>query len=143
MGDIYLILCIVLGVILFFVILMFLFISHKYSKTLKGFKEREVDGVNTKKGVRYTIDQTVVDEDGNMNVSFASHDVVLKQNVTEIVGVKNNVKPGKYTILSSKDNEESFNIRIGTYVKEYKHNQSVVLAEGQEITAVSCDVLLR
>jgi len=125
------------------IIVVFAFINHKYSKTLKGLREREVDGVNIKNGVRYTIDQTVVDENGNMNLSFGKEDIILKQNQTEIVGVKNKIKPGKYTLLSSQDDKSEFNIRVGTYVNEYKHNQSIVLSEGQEITAVNCSVILR
>ena len=42
-----------------------------------------------------------------------------------------------------KDEDEKFNLRVGAYVKEYKHNQKIVLAEGQEITAVNCTVILR
>ncbi len=141
--DLYQVLCIILGVICVFIIIMFIFINHKYTKTLKGFRDREVDAVRAKKGVRYTIDQTVVDENGEMNVSFGSSDIVLKQNVTETVGKKNRVWAGKYTLLSTRDEDETFNLRIGKYVKEYKHNQTIVLSEGQEITAVNCDVILR
>ena len=141
--DIYQIFCIILLGICVLMAVVFGFVNRKYSKLLKSMSEREVDQVNIKKGVRYTEDQTVVDEEGNMNVSFGQNDVVLQQNVTEVVGRKNKVKPGKYTLLSSKDEDENFNLRVGAYVKEYKHNQKIVLAEGQEITAVNCTVILR
>ena len=141
--DIYQIFCIILLGVCLLMGIVFCFINRKYSKLLKSMSEREVDQVNIKKGVRYTEDQTVVDEDGNMNISFGQGDVVLQQNVTEVVGPKNKVKPGKYTLLSSKDEDEKFNLRVGAYVKEYKHNQKIVLAEGQEITAVNCTVILR
>ena len=141
--DIYQILCIILAGVVALILIVFAFINKKYTKLLKSLSEREVDDVNIKKGVRYTVDQTVVDEQGNMNVSFSKDDVVLVQNQTEIVGVKNRVKPGKYTALSTKDEDSKFNIRIGAYVKEYSHNQKIVLSEGQEITAVSADVILR
>ena len=141
--DIYQIFCIILLGICLLMGIVFCFINRKYSKLLKSMSEREVDQVNIKKGVRYTEDQTVVDENGNMNISFGQGDVVLQQNITEVVGPKNKVKPGKYTLLSSKDEDEKFNLRVGAYVKEYKHNQKIVLAEGQEITAVNCTVILR
>ncbi|MBR4002912.1 MAG: hypothetical protein IKI95_02435 [Clostridia bacterium] len=141
--DIYQIFCIILLGICLLLGIVFGFVNRKYSKLLKSMSEREVDQVNIKKGVRYTEDQTVVDEDGNMNISFGQSDVVLQQNITEVVGPKNKVKPGKYTLLSSKDEDEKFNLRVGAYVKEYKHNQKIVLAEGQEITAVNCTVILR
>ncbi len=141
--DIFKIVCIILGIVCVLLILVLIFINHKYSKTIRGMKEREVDDVATKHGVRYTIDQTVVDEDGNTNISLSQKDVVLIPNDTQIVGIKNKVKPGKYTLLATNPNEESFNIRIGSYVKEYSHNQSIVLGEGQEITAINCSVILR
>ena len=61
-----------------------------------------------------------------MNVSFSSSDILIAQNKTEIVGKKNVVKPGKYNILSTSGEEESFNIRINNYVKEYKHRHIYV-----------------
>lgn len=141
--DLYQIFCIILVGVCALLLIVFGFVNRKYTKLLNALKDREVDDVNIKKGVRYTVDQTVVDENGEMNVSFGQGDVVLNQGVTEIVGVKNKVKPGKYTMLSAKDEDEKFNLRVGAYVKEYKHNQKIVLAEGQEITAVNCTVILR
>ena len=141
--NIYQIFCLILLGICVLILLVFGFVNHKYSKLLKSMDKREVDDILTKKGVRYTVDQTVVDENGNMNVSFGSGDVVLKQGQTEVVGVKNKVKPGKYTLLSTKDEDDSFNIRVGAYVKEYKHNQKIVLADGEEITCVNGNVILR
>ena len=141
--DIYQIFCIILLGICLLICLVFGFVNSKYSKLLKSMSKREVDDTLTKKGVRYTVDQTVIDEDGNMNVSFGSGDIVLKQGVTETVGVKNKVKPGKYTMLSTKDEDETFNVRVGAYVKEYKHNQKIVLADGEEVTSVNGNVILR
>ena len=141
--DIYQIFCLILLGICVIMFIVFAFINSKYSKLLKSMNKREVEDTLTKKGVRYTVDQTVVDENGNMNVSFGSGDIVLKQGETETVGVKNKVKPGKYTMLSTKDEDETFNIRVGAYVKEYKHNQKIVLADGEEITSVNGNVILR
>ena len=141
--DIYQIFCIILVGICLLLAVVFGFVNSKYSKLLKSMSKREVDDTLTKKGVRYTVDQTVLDENGNMNVSFGSGDIVLKQGETQIVGVKNKVKPGKYTMLSTKDEDETFNIRVGAYVKEYKHNQKIVLADGEEITSVNGNVILR
>ena len=141
--DIYQIFCIILIGVVVLLAIVFAFVNKKYSKLLKNMSEREVDDVMTKNGVRYTTDQTVVDEDGNMNVSFGSDDVVLKQKTTEIVGRKNYVKPVKLVVLSTYGETEKFNIRVGAYVKEYSHNQTIVLAEGEEVTAISCNVILR
>lgn len=141
--NIYQIFCIILAGIVVLLAIVFAFVNKKLTKLLRAMDPREVDDILKKKGVRYTVDQTVVDENGQMNVSYGSDDVMLIQGQTEIVGKKNKVKPGKYTALSTADESEVFNIRLGAYVKEYKHNQSIVLAEGEEVTAVNCNVILR
>ena len=140
--DIYLILTIVLAGVCLIMFVMLFAINSKYSKMLNAMRNREVDNVNQKHGVRYTVDQTVVDENGEMNVSLSQKDIILKQNETQTASVKSNLKPGKYTILSNGD-DDKFNIRIGGLVKEYCHGQNIIIAEGEEITAVSGTVILR
>ena len=140
--DIYLILTILLGCVCLFMLVLLIAINKKYSKMLNAMRNREVDNINQKNGVRYTVDQTVLDENGEMNVSLSQKDIILKQNETQTAGIKNKLKPGKYTVLSSGD-DEKFNIRIGNLVKEYRHGQSIVIADGEEITAVSSTVILR
>ncbi len=105
--------------------------------------DREVEDVVVKHKVRYTEDATIVDKLGDMNVTFLKGDIVLKQNITYHAGKKLDFLPGKYTILSTRDTEEEFNVRIGTFVKSYKHGQTVVIAEGEEVTPVSTDIILR
>lgn len=137
---------IVLGVVGVFFVAMFIVGAIRLSKRKKEQAEiesREVDDVTVKHGVRYTDDLTIVTKDGDTNISFDKHDCILKQHETYIAGKKNYVHPGKYTILATKDDEEKFNVRIGTYVKEYTHGQEVVLTEGEEITPVSTDIILR
>lgn len=118
----------------------------RYLKNRKKRAEestREVEEVTVKKGIRYTDDITVVNKEGDLNISFDKNDCYLKQNVTYVTDTKTKLKPGKYTVLSTREGEDSFNIRIGQYVKEYKHNQSIVLGNEEEITAVSTDIILR
>lgn len=104
---------------------------------------REVEDVEIKKGIRYTEDATIVDKLGEMNVTYNKQDLILRQNQTYTAKRAGDLKPGKYTILSARENEDAFNVRIGIYVKEYKHGQDIVLGEGEEITPVSTDVILR
>lgn len=141
--DTYQIVSLLLGITCFFLIILLFFINRKYAQTLKGMEGKQVEDVNIKKGVRYTIDQSVIDDDGNTKISLSQHDILLSQNKPEIVGVKNRVKPGKYTVLSTNEDEKTFNIRVNKYVKEYSHNQDIVLNEGEEITSVSTSVILR
>jgi hypothetical protein len=141
--DMFQYLCIGLGGICLIEFLLLVFINYRYSKTLRGMRGRSVEDVNQKNNVRYTINQTVVDEEGNATVSLSTKDIVLNPNETIVVDKKGKLKPGKYTILASNEKETTFNIRIGTYVKEYSHNQSIILSEGQEVTAVNCPIILR
>jgi hypothetical protein len=141
--DLFQIVCIILAGINVLQLVLFLFVNHKYSKMLNALENRSADNVKIKNGVRYTVDQTVVDEEGNVNVSLGQKDILLQMNKTEVVGIKNRVKPGKYVLLSTRTKDETFNIRVGSYVREYHHNESIVLADGQEVTAVNCSVVLR
>ena len=44
--------------------------AHKRKKIREEQKTREVEGVVEKNGVRYSEDATIVDKDGNQNVSL-------------------------------------------------------------------------
>ena len=136
----------ILSIIAGFFVVVFIVGAIRLAKKRKLDAEiasREVDDVTIKKGVRYTDDMTIVTQDGETNISFGKGDCVLKQNQTYKAEKKGYVHPGKYTILATKEDEESFNVRIGVYVKEYHHGQEVVLTEGEEITPVSTDIILR
>ncbi len=106
-------------------------------------KTREVEDVNIKRGVRYTENMTVVDKSGNQNVSFGKDDIVLKKDITFVADHKGYLKPGKYVVLSATSEEDAVNIRKGDFVKEYKHNQKIVVAEGESVTCVSGTAILR
>ena len=137
---------IILAVVVVFFVIMFIVGAIRLAKKRKTEAEiasREVDDVTMKKGVRYTDDMTIVTQDGDTNISFGKGDCVLKQNQTYVADRKGYVHPGKYTILATKEDEETFNVRIGIYVREYHHGQEIVLTEGEEITPVSTDIILR
>lgn len=106
-------------------------------------KSREAEEVVTKDGVRYTPDAEIVDKEGNMNLSYVKNDIILQPRKVVVVDKKGQIKPGKYTVLSAYENEETFNIRIGLYVKEYKHGQEIVLVQGDEICPTSSTIILR
>jgi len=115
----------------------------KARKAKNAIKAREVNVVEEKGGVRYTPDATIINEEGEATVSYVKDDILLSPRKTVEVGKKSGIKPGKYTVLSAYGNETSFNIRIGQFVKEYKHGQEVVLADGDEICPTSSTIILR
>lgn len=123
--------------------LVTIFTMVKERKNKKKQKAKEVNVVEEHGGVRYTPDATIIDDNGNMSVSYIKNDIILQPRKVVEVGKKSGIKPGKYTVLSAYGNETVFNIRIGLYVKEYKHGQEVVLVEGDEICPTSTTIILR
>lgn len=115
----------------------------KKSKKRAEEKSREVDDVVIKHGVRYTPEATIVDEMGNENVTFIRGDIIIKPRKVMKVGKGEDIKPGKWTILAANDADLTFNVRVGNYVKEYKHGQEIVLADGDEICPTSTTIILR
>ena len=106
-------------------------------------KKRQVEKVVVKHGARYTRSQEVITEEGDVKASLNRGDFVLGKNRKYRVGKNYDLLPGKYTILSSDENQDKINIRISDTVREYKHNSSVVLSDGDVISAVSNGIILR
>ena len=115
----------------------------KAKKEKEKNKLKEVNPVEEIKGVRYTPDGAIIDDNGEMSVSYIRNDIILQPRKMVEVGKKSGIKPGKYTVLSAYSNEETFNIRIGQFVKEYKHGQEIVLTDGDEICPTSSTIILR
>ena len=134
------------GLAAFVVLLSILIACIKAAKNKKRkaeLKKREVSDVVVSHNVRYSEDATIVKENGEQNVSYVKHDIILQPRKMVQVSTKGDLKPGKWTVLSAYGNEDTFNIRIGLYVKEYKHGQEIILAEGDEICPTSTTIILR
>ena len=115
----------------------------KKAKIREEEKSREVDDVIEKHGVRYTPEATIVNKDGTENVTYVKGDILIKQRNVKLVGKHEDIKPGKWTVLSTNENVQKFNIRIGTYVEEYHHGQEIILSEGDKISPTSTSIILR
>lgn len=105
--------------------------------------ERKADDVELKGGVRYSLDENIVSNDGETQVSLVKGDVVLKKGQTVTADKKGDFKPGKYTVLATNENVDSVNIRVGTFVREFKHGSKIIIAEGETVCPVSTSVILR
>ena len=79
----------------------------------------------------------------NANVTLQKKDIILQVNETYTVGKRSKIKPGEYKVLATDENDKTFNLRINDYVKEYKHNTTVIVAEGDTISARSSNIILR
>ena len=60
-----------------------------------------------------------------------------------MAGKGNDITAGKYTVLTSVEGVEAFNVRVNGFVREIKHNSPIVLGEGDSFCPVSHSVILR
>ncbi len=125
------------GGVLVIVLIITLVVAFKRQKT-----RSEKNLVETK-DARYTFETDTVDAEGDAKVSFVKGDYLLQAGVTYKVGKNLDLKPGKYLILTSDESTDKFNIRVDNYVREYAHNQQIVLSDNSEITSVSHSIILR
>ena len=137
---------VLIGVIAFVVliaVIMTIVAWRKKKKTNSNPENQKVDDVVEIKGVRYTEDQSIVEESGEMRVSFGKEDIVISAHTTMKAEKNGKLMPGKYTVLSTAEDVEKFNVRLGKFVRECKHGDVIVLAEGDEITPTSHTIILR
>ncbi|MBR2909350.1 MAG: hypothetical protein IKC11_03260 [Clostridia bacterium] len=133
----------VLGIVIVLTATLTIVKMVRKNKAKKASEAKQAEGVVEKGNVRYTPDAEIVGDNGELNVSYVKQDIILQPRKMVVVDKKGAIKPGKYTVLSAYENEDTFNIRIGLYVKEYKHGQEIVLAEGEEICPTSSTIILR
>lgn len=79
----------------------------------------------------------------NQNVNLQRKDFILVAGETYQVQKRGQVRPGEYKVLSTNEDHKTFNLRVNDYVKEYRHNSTLVLVEGDTISARSGNVILR
>lgn len=134
--------CVIVAVIVIAIVVALIRVGIK-AKIRAEEKTREVDEVVVKHGVRYTPEATIVDKEGKENVTYIRGDIIIKPKKSLKVGKNADIQPGKWTILAANDADTTFNVRVGLYVKEYKHGQEIILSEGDEICPTSTTIILR
>lgn len=122
-------------------IIVIIVMAVRHYQKING--SNKADNVKVIKGVRYTENKNEVDQNGDVSVTHRVGDIVLERGKEYKVHKNGSVMPGKYTILSNNDSTEVFNIRIDGFVREYHHQDDVVLADGSTVSAVSHSVILR
>lgn len=101
------------------------------------------DKVVIKDDVRYGTDKQVVDAHGKTQVTHLPDDLVLQSGRTYKVTKTGKVLPGQYTVLAADESGDSFTLKVGGVVKEYHHQDTIVLADGDTISPRSGNVILR
>ena len=129
---------IVVGVLLVVMLVLF---GVTYSKLKHKDSDKKVEDYEIIDGVRYTKDDKVIDDKGNAKLSLKKGGIGLERGKEYKVG--KDLLAGKYTVLTGDENTEVVAMRIGGIVKDYKHFSSIVLADGDVISAVSANAVLR
>lgn len=135
------ILTIILSITLVVVILLTIFGYVKLTKLLKKNSFREAESVDIRNKTRFSTDATIFDEEGNQKTSFIQSDIILKKGDIEKVFKKSKIKPGKYTILSARENEKEIKVRLNGLVTTFSHGDTLILKEGEEIGGISSFIL--
>ena len=134
---------VVLSVVLLAVAVVLLVLSVVFFALSRGKKNNtHADEVKEEKikvvdGVRYAEEPSV------KKVSHREGDYVLTVGKTAKAEKDGELLPGQYTVLSGAEGVHSFNVRVGGFVREFHHGDTIVLGDGEEITAVSHTVVLR
>ena len=132
------------GIIAFILFLTLILTITKWAKSKKQKSgEKTAEQVVVHDGVRLTPGDSIENSDGTTKVSLNKGDIVIGVQKTMVAKIGGELSPGKYTILATKENEPKFNVKIGAFVKEYSHGETVVLAEGDEVTPTSQAIILR
>ncbi len=111
------------------------------TKNKGKYSDKKVDDYEIIDGVRYTKDDKVLDDKGKVKLSLKKGDIMLERGKNYKVG--KDLLVGKYTVLSADENVDAVSMRVGGIVKDYKHYSSIVLTEGDVISALSSNVILR
>lgn len=133
-----------IGVVVFVTLVASVSNSTKKKKTQKHeVQGNGVDEVIEQKSFRRKPLDRMPGKDISKNIPPKKGEIILAVKKTAIVSKQGPVRPGKYTISSSDVGNETFSIRIGLDVKEYKNNDKIILVEGDEITPISTKIVLK
>ena len=104
--------------------------------------ERYAEGVKISGGVRYSKDTAVFDDEG-ANISLQKGDFLLERGKTYTAEKGGALLAGKYTILAASRESDPIKLRVGGIVRDFAHGDTLVLADGEEVCAVSRTAILR
>lgn len=107
------------------------------------FNNRHGKGIKIKDNVRYTKTSDIKTDEKEVNISYNEKDFMLVADKTYTVKKSGDLKPGKYTILSTQEGKERLTMRINDVSRNQKHGSEVVFAEGDIVTAVNEPIILR
>lgn len=126
------------GIIIILIITLVIVIArHK-----KLENDRKSNNVRIVDGVRYTPKNPSIEE-VKTKITHLENDIILVRGVTYKVSRQGPIIPGKYMVLVNQEGVTEISLRLDGFVRTYSHKTDIILAEGQEISAVSHQVTLR
>ena len=99
--------------------------------------------VKIKNDVRYTEGDAIKKENGEINITYNKQDIILNLNKTYIVGSKNKILPGKYTLLSVAQDKSTFSLRVNGISSTFSHGCDMVFNNGDVVCPTSQNIILR
>ena len=117
------------GGLLLILIIVLVILLKKRKQT--GSKHVIIDGVK--------YDHKSVDDD----FTYKHKDIFLERGKEYTVAKGGTIIPGKYQLFAGDERTKYINMRLTGFVREYKSGSSVVLGEGDKITAISHSAILR
>jgi len=121
-------------------------LAVRFSRSKKRISQNKKRAPKVKviDSIRYSANEECIEEaDGSANVTHNSGDITLIQGKLYTARRNGNLLPGKYTMLTVSEGQEQFGVRIGRYMRTYKHGDTIVLAEGETIVCHSHPIMLR
>ncbi len=131
--------CLGAALLIALIVIIALAVRNKRLRDGQGGRAEEVQIID---GVRYS-KSDVIASDGKPKISHREGDFVLAQGKTVRAEADGEFLPGTYTVLAASEATPKFKLRLGGYVREYNHGDVVVVGEGEQVSAVSCSVILR
>lgn len=125
-------------------VLLIVFLVRKISKKKAVKKQEQItQAIHDQDGSRYSVEDDVkaYESDGTANASFTKEDIIVGKGTTLVAG--KDIATGKYMVLTTVDGVDAFNVRLNGFVREIKHNSTIILGDGDNICPVSHSIILR
>ncbi len=132
---------IIAAIVVVAIVIVAVVISEGRRKKAKKFEDKT--GVEYGEKHRYSTDDAATNQNDQANATYLKGDIIVACGQTLTAGKKGELAPGKYTVLTAVEGVDSFNVRVGGFVRELQHDSVVVLGEGDTFCPVSHAVILR
>ncbi len=129
---------VIIGVLAVIIVGIIVAYFIKSKKDNKKDEKKEDAKIIIKDNVRYNDEKDTVSE-----LKFTEHDLVLKQGTSYIVSKSGPVLPGKYVMYPGTEGSKEYKVRLQGFVRVHHSGEEIVLAEGEEISPVSENIILK